>query len=198
MVAGERRAPVFQYLDQASIGDERRHHVFHHHRQPRAAKHFFSSLSESFDETTTQIRSIVSGHDLERWLLKTLRAFAVSGNLGIGRQRLPGQLSIEAAFVEMLDDPLSWPDGAGLYCTMRRGDLATNRPRFRLQPLTNDCGEVAAITVEMMGSPSRCAWNHPKSLAMLYLTNPMPKLDRRSAPSQAWRRKTARGQPRKP
>ena len=38
MVAGERRAPVFQYLDQASIGDERRHHVFHHHRQPRAMK----------------------------------------------------------------------------------------------------------------------------------------------------------------
>jgi hypothetical protein len=38
MVAGERRAPVFQYLDQASIGDERRHHVFHHERQPRAVK----------------------------------------------------------------------------------------------------------------------------------------------------------------
>jgi len=116
-----------------------------------AAKQFFSSLSVSFDETTTQIRSIVSGHDLERWLLKTLRAFAVSGNLGMGRQRLHGQLSIEAALVEMLDDPLSWPDGAGLYCTMRPGDLATKRPRFRLQPLTNDCGEVAAIAVEMMG-----------------------------------------------
>src|SRR6266436_7213847 len=38
MVAGERRAPVFQYPDQASIGDERRHHVFHHDRQPRAMK----------------------------------------------------------------------------------------------------------------------------------------------------------------
>jgi hypothetical protein len=38
MVAGERRAPVFQYLDQASVGDERRHHVFHHDRQPRATK----------------------------------------------------------------------------------------------------------------------------------------------------------------
>ena len=38
MVAGERRAPVFQYLDQASIGDERRHHVFHYDRQPRAMK----------------------------------------------------------------------------------------------------------------------------------------------------------------
>ena len=38
MVAGERRAPVFQYPDQASIGDERRDHVFHHHRQPRAMK----------------------------------------------------------------------------------------------------------------------------------------------------------------
>ena len=38
MVAGARWAPVFQYLDQASIGDERRHHVFHHDRQPRAMK----------------------------------------------------------------------------------------------------------------------------------------------------------------
>src|SRR4029077_11853486 len=38
MVAGERWAPVFQYPDQASIGDERRHQVFHHHRQPRAMK----------------------------------------------------------------------------------------------------------------------------------------------------------------
>src|SRR5882757_1758245 len=38
MVAGERRAPVFQYPDQASIGDERRRHVFHHDRQPRAMK----------------------------------------------------------------------------------------------------------------------------------------------------------------
>jgi hypothetical protein len=38
MVARERRAPVFQYRDQASIGDERGHHVFHHNRQPRAMK----------------------------------------------------------------------------------------------------------------------------------------------------------------
>ena len=38
MVTGDRRAPVFQYPDQASIGDERRHHVFRHHRQPRAMK----------------------------------------------------------------------------------------------------------------------------------------------------------------
>jgi aryl-alcohol dehydrogenase-like predicted oxidoreductase len=38
MVTRERRAPLFQYLDQASIGDERRRHVFHHERQPRAMK----------------------------------------------------------------------------------------------------------------------------------------------------------------
>src|SRR5580704_10127711 len=37
-ITGERRTPVFQYLDQASISDEGRHHVFHHHRQPRAMK----------------------------------------------------------------------------------------------------------------------------------------------------------------
>jgi hypothetical protein len=116
-----------------------------------AAKHFFSTLSAAFDEETTQIRSMVSGHDLERWLLKTLRAFAVSKNLGVGREPLPGQLSVDATFVQLLDDPLTWLDGAGLYCTMRPGDLATNNPRFRLQPLSNDCGEIAMVAVEMMG-----------------------------------------------
>lgn len=116
-----------------------------------AAKHFFSTLSEAFNEDKTQVRSIISGHDLERWLLKTLRAFAVSGNLGVGRERLPGQLTIDATFGQLLDDPLSWPDGAGLYCTMPPGDLATNNARFRLQPHTNDRGEVAMVAVEMMG-----------------------------------------------
>lgn len=116
-----------------------------------AAKHFFSTLSASFDEDAVQVRSIVSGHDLERWLLKTLRAFAVSGNLGVGRERLPGQLSIDTRFVEMLDDPLSWPDGAGLYCVMKPGDVATNNARFRLRPHSNAQGEVAMIAVEMMG-----------------------------------------------
>ena len=38
MVARERRAPVVQYPDEASIGGERRRHVFHHDRQPRAMK----------------------------------------------------------------------------------------------------------------------------------------------------------------
>jgi hypothetical protein len=48
MVAGERRAPVFQYPDQASIGDERRRHVFHHDRQPRTMKAASMSRRMSF------------------------------------------------------------------------------------------------------------------------------------------------------
>jgi hypothetical protein len=116
-----------------------------------AARHFFSSLSTCFDAETEQVRSILSGHDIERWLLKTLRAFAVSGNLARGRQRLPSRFATEARFVEMLDDALSWPDGAGLYCTMRPGDLAANHPRFRLQPLSNERDEIVGVAVDMMG-----------------------------------------------
>jgi hypothetical protein len=116
-----------------------------------AARHYFSSLFNCFNEEAKQIRSIVSGHDIERWLLKTLRAFAVSRNLARGRLRLPGEFATEARFVEMLDDPLSWPDGAGLYCTMGPGDVTTNHARFRLQPLSNDRDEIAGVTVDMMG-----------------------------------------------
>jgi hypothetical protein len=93
----------------------------------------------------------VVSHDIERWLLKTAKAAAVSKNLARGRERLSGVFSRDAAILDMLDDPARWPEGAGLYCTMNTGDRTINHPRFQLQPLTNDQDDIEALALNILG-----------------------------------------------
>ena len=81
---------------------------------------------------------LFSGHDIERWLLKTLKAMAVSGNLASGRRKLPGEFQSDVRLIEMLDDHMAWPRDAGLYFVMPSGSRMINNPRFRLQPFYGD------------------------------------------------------------
>jgi hypothetical protein len=116
-----------------------------------AAKYFFASLKSYLELDAGSSHAIVSGHDIERWLLKTAKAAAVSRNLARGRERLSGAFSQDAAILDMLDDPRHWPDGAGLYCAMNTGDLTENNVRFQIQPFTNDEGDIEALGVNILG-----------------------------------------------
>lgn len=116
-----------------------------------AAHYFFASLKSYLEGPAGPRHAIVSGHDIERWLLKTAKAAAVSKNLARGRERLSGVFSLDGAILDMLDDPRHWPEGAGLYCTMNTGDLAENRPRFQFQPLTNDQNDIEALGINILG-----------------------------------------------
>lgn len=116
-----------------------------------AARYFFSSLKAYLEIDDGPRHALVSGHDIERWLLKTAKAMAVSGNLARGNQRLPGTFACDMAVVTMLDDPTTWPEGAGLYCVLAAGDLITNHQRFRLMPLVNDDDEIEALQVSIFG-----------------------------------------------
>lgn len=103
-----------------------------------AAGLLFSALRECMEATVEPAPYLFSGHDIERWLLKTLKAMAVSRNLARGRERLPGLFHSKVDVIEMLDDPHSWPTSAGLYFVMPTGSRFVNRPRFRLQPWFNE------------------------------------------------------------
>ena len=116
-----------------------------------AAHYFFSSLKSYLEDDGGSRHAIVSGHDLERWVLKTAKAAAVSRNLARGRERLSGAFSRDAAILDMLDDPRHWPAGAGLYCTMNAGDITENTPRFQLQPLTDERDDIRAMAINIMG-----------------------------------------------
>jgi hypothetical protein len=116
-----------------------------------AAHYFFASLKSYLESESGLRHALISGHDLERWLLKTAKAAAVSRNLARGRERLSGVFLQDATILDMLDDPQHWPEGAGLYCTMNSGDLTENTARFQFQPFTNDQDEIEALGVNIMG-----------------------------------------------
>jgi hypothetical protein len=87
----------------------------------------------------------------KRWLLKTVKAMAVSKNLARGGERLSGAFWSDAAILNMLDDPTHWPDGAGLYCVMNAGEQTQNHNRFQLQPYMNKQDEINGLAVNIMG-----------------------------------------------
>jgi hypothetical protein len=116
-----------------------------------AARYFFSSLKTYLEVDNGARHALLSGHDVERWLLKTAKAMAVSGNLACGGERLSGAFARDEEIVEMLDDPATWPEGAGLYCLLNMGDMIVNHQRFQLVPLLNDNDEIEALQVSILG-----------------------------------------------
>src|SRR5262249_24972829 len=80
-----------------------------------AALYFFTAIKSCLDREAQSARYIISGHDMERWLLKTVKALATSRNLARGRERLSGVFASDVKVLDMLDDPNRWPDSAGLY-----------------------------------------------------------------------------------
>lgn len=121
------------------------------HQLDDAALYFFASLKSYLERDEGSRHAIVSGHDFERWLLKTAKAAAVSKNLARGRERLSGAFSRDEAILDMLDNPAQWPEGAGLYCVMNAGDRTINHPRFQLQPLTNGEDDIEALAFNILG-----------------------------------------------
>lgn len=119
-----------------------------------AALRFFEMLRPCWVNDAAPLHYLICGPDLERWLLKSLKALAVSGNLARGRQRLPGMFQEDVRLIEMLDDPRQWPKLTGLYFIMRPGTRTENRNHFQLAPLyglTNDV--IAGLVANILGLP---------------------------------------------
>ena len=121
------------------------------HQLDDAALSFFKSLRSAFEDSSASSQVIVSGHDLERWLLKTVKAMAVSRNLGRGRNSLDGAFSEGIDVPDLLDDPMVWPPGAGLYCIMTPGEQTQNHNRFQLAPMTAESGTISGLWANILG-----------------------------------------------
>ncbi len=116
-----------------------------------AARYFFAALQSCLHREKHGAHFIISGHDLERWLLKTAKAMAVSKNFGQGNVALTGAFSNDVQVLEMLDDPSLWPPGAGLYGINKPNTLIQNQGRFQLQPLTDEVGGINGLVISIVG-----------------------------------------------
>jgi hypothetical protein len=116
-----------------------------------AAVTFFKMLRQCWINEEAPLRYLISGHDLERWLLKTLKALAVSHNLALGRERLPGGFHETVSLIDLLDHPRRWPPLTGLYLNMPTGTKTENHNRFQIGPLYGDNKVIAGLEANILG-----------------------------------------------
>jgi hypothetical protein len=117
-----------------------------------AAARFIAALRKSMEGDTTPEVLLFSGHDIERWLLKTLKALAVSGNLASGREKLPGAFERNIDVIKLLDDYTAWPEATGLYFIMPTDSRMRNDKRFKIQPRYDDAQkEIVGLWTSFVG-----------------------------------------------
>lgn len=87
-----------------------------------AARQFFSALKTSESRQTAASRHyLISGHDLERWMLKALVGLTAAGVFRDSRGTTL-QLTTEIDVPKLLAQPLAWQHTAGLYLAHKVGD----------------------------------------------------------------------------
>jgi hypothetical protein len=131
-----------------------------------AAAKFFSEISEAYlNKTKSGRRALLSGHDIERWALKTLFALIHSETLMQEGQKLPAarfHSSIDIA--AQLMDPDSWPRGAGLYCRQPQGERFSPQMGITMQALTDThSGEIMGLDARILGIQFRLIATTPSA-----------------------------------
>lgn len=117
-----------------------------------AALKFFSALKDVAINPTPDPLFLCSGHDLERWFLKFLLGCCHSGVFSIDRKPVSKSFMHDLNFVEMFENPQSWPDGAGLYSLLQKGDVVPLAPRFAAGPIFDTRNaEVVGMVVDAFG-----------------------------------------------
>lgn len=118
-----------------------------------AARNFFFAVKScAWNEKPPGLRYVVSGHDVERWLLKTLKAMAVSKNLSRDGARLSGKFRGDFDLIRFLESPTSWPATTGMYCTMNAGHRILSGVEFQLTPFSSEeSDEIGGLWANIQG-----------------------------------------------
>jgi hypothetical protein len=118
-----------------------------------AAGQFFKALQLADTSQSGQgFQILLCGHDIERWLLKTLLNFAYSKSLlNSGKPLLPlFHSTIDP--ISLLEYPASWPAGAGIYFIQNVGDRVTRNDEFALAPLSmRETNELIGMKISVQG-----------------------------------------------
>jgi hypothetical protein len=95
---------------------------------------------------------IISGHDLERWLLKTAAALAVSNNFAIDGARMENAVDGAMNVLRLYEDFTAWRPPLGLHAMKGVGYQFTRKDEFQLAPIIragND--QLAGIITDIQG-----------------------------------------------
>jgi hypothetical protein len=95
---------------------------------------------------------IFSGHDVERWLFRTLAALAVSHNLFVNQRKLVNKIHAEINFVELLQEISRWRRPLGMYTMQLVGQTFTYHGNFSFGPIImRDSNEIVGLLTDIQG-----------------------------------------------
>jgi hypothetical protein len=95
---------------------------------------------------------LLSGHDVERWMLRSLAIFGVSGNFAIDGAVIDQNFVDRLRIVELLEDPKQWKKPAGFYLTRGLGHQFWRRDNIQIAPVVKTGGdEIMGITLDLQG-----------------------------------------------
>lgn len=95
---------------------------------------------------------LFSGHDIERWLLRTVAALAVSKNFSIDGAQLDNTLVGRLRLSELLENPAAWKRPLGLYYMQGVGYRFWQKRNIEIAPLlVRGSNDIVGMSIDIQG-----------------------------------------------
>jgi hypothetical protein len=118
-----------------------------------AGARFFSAIQSC--GTTVEglsLNFLVSGHDIERWLLRTVAALAVSKNFAIDGAQLDNGLINRLRLSEFLENPAAWKPPLGMYYMQGVGYRFWQKRNIEIAPLlVRGSNDIVGMSIDIQG-----------------------------------------------
>lgn len=122
-------------------------------RLDQVAGRFFSALNKCFiDQEVSGSFSIFSGHDIERWFLKTLAGLSASDNLSDDQSRRTEGIEPGIRVDKMLENPGAWKFPTGMFINHQIKEEFGTDLSFQMAPLTSlESGKIMGLVCSIFG-----------------------------------------------
>jgi hypothetical protein len=116
------------------------------------AGRFYRDIQTTLLDDNAPVRTrLFSGHDIERWLLKTSAGLAASKYLGADGEVLPGVFAEGIDIAELLQAPTAWRSPMGMYVLVVPGQQFQAKNELRVAPLASTTREIGGLLTVIHG-----------------------------------------------
>lgn len=118
-----------------------------------AGARFFDAIQRCAGiQTGVSQNILLSGHDVERWMLRTLAAMAESRNFAIDGAHLEPNVSERLRIPELLEDVSHWKRPLGMYMMQGANYTLTQRQTLQFSPLlVRETNDTVGILTDIQG-----------------------------------------------
>jgi hypothetical protein len=103
-------------------------------------------------DTGPGLQFLLSGHDVERWMLRTLASFGVSGNFAIDGAVIDRNFVDRLRIIDLMEDVKQWKKPVGFYLTRGLNHQTWRHENIRIAPVVKVGGdEIMGMTLDLQG-----------------------------------------------